>query len=536
MLIKMPSISGIWSLFSVSERRNIILYIIGIMFYKFGLEAYNGSIITLATNRYDQDAFTNNKLSNTFERVGLLSGLNQASQCIGSILIAPLIKRWPTRTILSVSIFIFGIFTAILMVIDSITGGYIKPSDFKPLNKNDFSYYGKYFTDGIIPIYCLTGVTYGMVELIRRVIPRDIVGGDIEKLQRMDALVHIFYEISGTSGAFAAGLGLIPRFGNNYAFIITPIFFTISSIIWLFLNTTKFDETQSQHDTILSNDKKEKKNYIKSVFNGFASFGQSVYVGGKIVFTHRQFIWLFFGYSIALYAHRYLENGIAPQIARRYLDNSEWSQIIVGGSNFGELLGAFFVFLFTNCIRTPLPWLRIDALMLLIIWYIPYYYPPAGEVKYAWFIALSFIPISFGWAAGDVSLIAYIQSSLTHLETKHKNVSVLGSVMAFLYSSYIIMYAILNPILGKYIDYVYNSTGSVRPALFYTAAIQLTAILIIVFLSTFIPKGSFALNPILLDEDNSNNNSQQSNEINEKNINEKTNIDNNHSLETITHF
>ncbi|CAF0835997.1 unnamed protein product [Adineta ricciae] len=498
------NISGIWTLFSTKERRNIALYIVGIMFYKFGLEAYNGAIITLATNRYDQDAFLHQNPSNTFERVGLLSGLNQASQCVGSILIAPLIKRWPTRTVLSVSIFTFGIFTAILMIIDCATGGYIKPRDFKPLNKNDFSYYGKYFTDGIIPIYCITGVTYGMVELIRRVIPRDIVGGNVEKLQRMDALVHIFYEVSGTSGAFAAGLGLIPQLGNNYAFLITPIFFTISAIIWFFLSTDKFHEGAIDDEIVGNVEKQQGKNYLRSVINGFVAFGQSVYVGGKIVFTHRKFIWLFTGYSIALYAHRYLENGIAPQIARRYLGNSEWSQIIVGGSNFGELIGAFFVFLFTNIIKTPMPWLRIDALMLLIIWYIPFFYPPIGEVKYAWFIALTFIPISFGWAAGDVSLIAYIQSSLTHLETKTKNVSALGAVMAFLYSSYIILYAILNPILGKYIDYVYNSTGSVRPALFYTAAIQLTIILIIVFLSTFIPKGSFAFNPTLDDDDDTN--------------------------------
>ncbi len=27
------------------------------MLYKFGLEAYDGSIITLATNRYDQDSY-----------------------------------------------------------------------------------------------------------------------------------------------------------------------------------------------------------------------------------------------------------------------------------------------------------------------------------------------------------------------------------------------------------------------------------------------------------------------------------------------
>jgi MFS family permease len=496
MQIKKLFINQSWNLFSFEEKRNILIYIIGIMLYKFGLEAYNGSIITLATNRYDQDSYIHGIKSRTFEKVGLLSGLNQASQCIGSILIAPLIKRWPTRTVLSISIFIFGIFTAILMIIDSSTGGFIKPKDFKEKNKNDFSYYGKYSTDIIIPIYCITGITYGMVELIRRVIPRDIVGGNVEKLQKMDALVHIFYEVSGTCGAFAAGIGLIPRLGTNYAFIITPIFFTASSLIWFFLTKSKFEQTTDLEDEIQLNE--EEGNYLKSIIKRFFLFGQSIYIGAKIVFTHRKFLWLFSGYSLALYAHRYLENGIAPQIARRYLGNSEWSQIIVGGSNFGELIGAFFVFLFANQIKTPIPWLRIDALLLLIIWYIPFYYPPVNQVKYAWFIALTFIPISFGWAAGDVSLGAYIQSSLTQLETKNKDISPLGAVMAFLYSSYIIIYAILNPILGIYIDFIFNTTGSVRPALFYTASIQLTIILILVFLSTFIPKGSFHFNPILI--------------------------------------
>jgi hypothetical protein len=35
-----------------------------------------------------------------------------------------------------------------------------------------------------------SGIAYGMVELIRRVIPRDIVGGHVGKLKRMDAVVH----------------------------------------------------------------------------------------------------------------------------------------------------------------------------------------------------------------------------------------------------------------------------------------------------------------------------------------------------------
>ncbi|CAF4336800.1 unnamed protein product, partial [Adineta steineri] len=33
----------IWKLYSSREKRNIIIYIVGIMLYKFGLEAFNGS-------------------------------------------------------------------------------------------------------------------------------------------------------------------------------------------------------------------------------------------------------------------------------------------------------------------------------------------------------------------------------------------------------------------------------------------------------------------------------------------------------------
>ncbi|CAF4696079.1 unnamed protein product [Rotaria socialis] len=67
-----------WRLFSVKEKRNIIIYVIELMLYKFGLEAFNGSIVTLAINHYDEGALRSGISSNAFERVGLISGLNQA--------------------------------------------------------------------------------------------------------------------------------------------------------------------------------------------------------------------------------------------------------------------------------------------------------------------------------------------------------------------------------------------------------------------------------------------------------------------------
>jgi MFS family permease len=137
-----------WNIYTPIERRNIAIYIAGIMMYKFGLEAFNGSVIALATNRYDELG-RRQHASITFQRVGILTGLNQAFQCVGSILIAPLIKRYPTKNVLAAAIFIFAIFSSILLILDAATGGRFVPNGHP---KGDFSYYGDYNTDGMIPI------------------------------------------------------------------------------------------------------------------------------------------------------------------------------------------------------------------------------------------------------------------------------------------------------------------------------------------------------------------------------------------------
>lgn len=488
------------ALFTPDEKQNIFIYIVTIMLYKFGVEAFNGSIITLATNRYDHDAHHSRTSTRTFEHVGLLIGLNQASQCIGSMLVGPLIKHWRTQTVLAVTIFIFGLSTAIFMIIDASTGGYIKPSDFESQNNYDFPYYGKYDTDIIIPIYCVSGMTFGMVESIRRVIPAHIAGNDVIKLRKMDALVHVFYEVAGVSGALITALVLIPRLGSNYSFIITPIFFTLSGMMCLLIRSST---NKALVESITKTKKKLPMDYLKAIGRTICLFIHSICSGAKIVFTNRRFIWLFAAYPLAIYAHRYIENSVTSQVARRYLHNSSWSQILVGGSNLGELLGALFIFCFNDSIKSPILWVRFDALMLIIVWYIPFYYPPPDQLQYAWIMAATLVPIGFGSAIGDISLDAYIQSSVSRLEAKHKHFSPLAAVMAFLYSTYIVIYAIANPFLGRHIDAVYNSTGTIRSALIYTTAVQLTIILIITIAVTFIPKGAIGFNPVLIEDEES---------------------------------
>jgi hypothetical protein len=140
---------------------------------------------------------------------------------------------------------------------------------------------------------------------------------------------------------------------------------------------------------------------------------------------------------------------------------------MVCGSNLGELFGALFVLITTTSIPTPMPFLRFDALALLVVWALPSYsrvIQPHNAV-YAWRIAAMFIPVSMGWAAGDVSLAAFIQASLARMESADPQVSALGSVMAFLYSAYIITYAILGSLLGTYIDYIFAKDGDIYRAL-----------------------------------------------------------------------
>ncbi|KAH8101190.1 major facilitator superfamily domain-containing protein [Cristinia sonorae] len=482
----MGRVADIWNSFTGAEKRNIAVYIGGIMMYKLGLEFFNGSITTLATDRFNA--------THTFQKLGAAQGINQAAQCVGAILIAPLIKKWPTRTVLGGAVFLFALMTAILLIVDGATGGKIKPASAKsPI-------YGNWNPNLIFVVWTLSGISYGMVELIRRVIPADIVGGNVSKLRRMDATVHIFYEVAGTAGAFASS-SAISRFGNNYSFFLTPVFFTFAGGIWLLISTLNFKSQKAIQEELEQSglagvEGKSSSNYFVQIFHGVLHFGESVWVGAKLVLGNRRFIWLVPAYSVALYMHRFLESGLAPAFAKRILGTSAWSQIIVGGSNFGELLGAATVLILSDVVTTPLPWLRLDAIALNLVWILPTFAIKAQKnVTWAWKVAGCFIPISFGWAAGDVSLAAYIQSALSDSSFSHAHVSALGAVMAFLYSTYIVLNAVLSYLLGKVFDREFEKQKSILTALKTVGGVQFSVACGIILISTFIPQGAFAINP-----------------------------------------
>lgn len=132
-----------------------------------------------------------------------------------------------------------------------------------------------------------------------------------------------------------------------------------------------------------------------------------------------------------------------------------------------------------------MPWLRLDALALNIVWVMPTFTRTMPRnVGTAWKLAGCFVPISFSWAAGDVSLAAYIQSTLTAMNIKSKDVSPLGAVMAFLFSSYVVLnaseccpaphlgvqanllfFSVLSSTLGKVIDRDFVANGNIYKSL-----------------------------------------------------------------------
>ena len=80
--------------------------------------------------------------------------------------------------------------------------------------------------------------------------------------------------------------------------------------------------------------------------------------------------------------------------------------------------GRALYLLFTNVVTTLNPWLRVECLMLLSMWYLPHWYPAVGQVSQAWALVGTFISISFGWAVGDVSFAAYIQALVARNELR----------------------------------------------------------------------------------------------------------------------
>eukprot|EP01038_Epipyxis_sp_PR26KG_P007208 gene7208-9836_t len=484
-------------MFNKSERWNIFLYITGLMFYKFGLESYNGTIRALAIDRFT----TQNYPVYTYQ--GYLDGFNSTAQCIGSILVGPLMRFFPLK---------------------KATGGTF-PSKCKSHNglppECTGAKDGNWNPVGILPIFIFSGIPYGIIELIRRIIPQQLVGEDEHKLKKLDSIVHIFYETSGTAGAFfAAYVSLLN--GKAYAPIITPPCYFIAALIWISIIPPNkvFQLLDEDIGPVL---KFSFHSLLFLIINAFTEFFQVIYQGARLIILDSRLTWLIFGYSIPLVMHRYIENGVAIIYAKLVLGESAYASFILGGSNFGELLGAATVLFNLNTFPTPIPLLRWDALVLNLTWL--YYNVVRPDKTHtnpgntAGIMAAVMCFISAGWAAGDVSLAAFIQSNISDTKViqnsnnnSHKKVSPLAAVMSFLYVTYIVVYAVMSPLIGHWLDGFslrqnhaindgnYDLAAQLKldakqQYFFWIAGVMFSLVSILMFISTFYPRGTWHCNP-----------------------------------------
>lgn len=510
-------------IFSKSERWNIACYIIGVMCYKFGLESYNGTVKSLAVDRFTTAGLP------VYQYTGYLEGFQAATQCVGSIIVGPMMKLYSVKSVLTFFLIVYAFISMIIMSVEHANGGTMPT---KCVSKDGLppvctgAVAGDWDPVGIIPIFVFSGIPFGGIELIRRVIPQKIVGGNEFKLKKLDALVHVYFEIAGTCGAFfAAYVCLI--MGKAYAPVITPILYVIAAIFFSQIIMPKVSDILDNGSSLFT--------LMITMKSAFIGFGESVYKGAKIVCLDRRFIWLIWGYSLPLVMHRYIEGGVASVYSKLVLNESAYTSFINGGSNFGELLGALFVFWNLNLFKTPLPTLRWDALVLNFCWLYTVVTPSStntNPANTAGIMAAIMCFISAGWSAGDVSLTAFIQRQMRFVKEpgNHTN-DALPCVMAFLYVIAIVIYAIINPLIGKWLDEISingydavqvkkalkSATGSNKTYLknlsaeileeridlyfYWIGGVFFSLMSILIFFNTFVPKGSWKFNPTLDEED-----------------------------------
>lgn len=72
-----------------------------------------------------------------------------------------------------------------------------------------------------------------------------------------------------------------------------------------------------------------------------------------------------------------------------------------------------------------------------------------------------------------------------------------------MYVTYIVMYAVISSVLGKWVDKQLVKKVSARQVLKYVGGVQFTVLCVVVLLATCIPRGALTFNPKLIEGANS---------------------------------
>ena len=508
--------------FSSLQRWQATFLIIGIFCYKYAWES--ASVLPFTINKFDLEAKKTKTNPRTFAQLGCLILLSIFFAILGSSLVAPLVKRWRLRTVLVLCAFLKTILSAAMLVLEAATGGTLKPANWHVTHKaDDHGFYGTYSPYALIPLFAFSGLFSGAIWTLTRTAPRQIVGGDPWKLQTLNAVIMIFFEIAAIAGALCSALIFIPRFGENFP-ILMPVFAALAAVAWCFLKGLPSpgqglsgSEATKEEDSTPKQTPPSPSSNRKRAASDFFPF-KSIWRGARILCQSRDSAWLLLGFPLVQYSHACLEGTVAPAVAKRVLGDANYVQIIIAGSNIGELLGAFAAMFLQRHMPTPIPWVRLSVLANLLVWLFPVWYPPAHRTWSAWQAALVFLPMGAAWSAAAVSMFSYLQALFPDDAVEggegeaegqgerggKRSLPPLSCVLSALFAVEIVIVGLANPLLGSYIDHVYGAMGGpkggvVQPAFWYLGGAQYTIMTVLVLVSTLVPKGALQLNPKLPD-------------------------------------
>eukprot|EP01132_Coremiostelium_polycephalum_P003899 gene3899-4866_t len=371
--------------FYLREHLNETKLVLASMSYKFAFETLSSALGLLVLTRFDSFGVT---------LLAIMNIIYFVSQSVGSVLVGPFVRSCRPSRVASLVLATMAAVITFIIILEASTGGTI----------DDLGTWEKWI---IIVVYLLMGGCLGMLEISRKLTPRQILGNDNVKLGFLNGTVHIFYEVAGTSGAFFSTF-LIKQLGPVYALSHQPFFFLISCLLFWSIS----QPFPPQKEVVPKTHKREQKTWKripKKVGTEIVGYFNTIFTGGKIILSP-SYWWIIPTYVLPQVLHRLLENLLFPSFSKLVLKDGSLSGILTGGSNFGELLGALAIVKFGKKVKNPLWWVRLDALFTTLVWTLVY--PPTLDKPI--YVAASLLPImvvvSSSWAAGDISLLSFLQS------------------------------------------------------------------------------------------------------------------------------
>lgn len=252
----------------------------------------------------------------------------------------------------------------------------------------------------VFALHVITGVLAGVADTARQVIPPAVVGPDGQDLKVFNSKVHVAYEVAGVTGAILTGLA-IKAFGLVPALLIHPPMLLLAA--WLFMRL-KLAPAAAPHAPAAAG------SLLGRLKGGAGRAWADLKAGAAAVKGSRVVFWAAIALVIPLLLHRLLESLLIPIAAKVVLADPSVAAWIIAASNFGELLGAFWLMRANrdeskpSKLRSPF-WIRLMSVGILGLW-------TFSLAPNLWFILPAVAFGSLSWAASDLSLRSKIQESL----------------------------------------------------------------------------------------------------------------------------